>query len=238
MIYRISDEIVSEFPQFLRAIVIANGIDNTSTTIHDLEILLSTKCEEIRDSMDITLDHPRIKSWYETYKSFGTDLSKNQPSIANLVQRIKKGNVIPFISPIVAIMNLISLTYLIPCGGIDARKVSGDLVLGKASGKESFLPFGKKDKSFVPPGEVIYYDEDRMDVICRCWNSKGSQLTMILPETKSVIIDLDAMVNVIPREVVLGAASQLAKLINTYCGGDVKIDFLNSERPEILVNSV
>lgn len=238
MIYKISDEIIKDYPQFFRAIIMANGIDNTSLSVPGLEKLLSDKCEEIRNNDDITLDDPRIKLWYEIYSSFGADPFKNHPSIANLIQRIKKGDNIPFISPIVAIMNSISLTYFIPCGGIDLQKVNGDLVLGKSKGNESFLPMGKKNKIMIYSGEVIYYDNYGMDVICRCWNSKGSQLTMIRPETKSVIIDLDVMVNVISREIVIDAASQLAKLINVYCGGNVRIDYLNFERSQIFIDLV
>lgn len=235
MFYKISDKILNKHPSFFRVVIFAKDINNNKTTIPELESLLVAQSNLIREQGLTTLLHPRVKIWVDTYKECGMDTSENMPSIYTLINRLQKGKKISFISPIVAIMNIISLTYLLPCGGIDAKNVLGDLELGISKGGEMFLPFGKREKELIPPGEIIYFDSGNQTVICRSWNSKGGQLTKILNTTTSVILDLDVIGETSPYNFVLEAANHMVSLITKYCGGICSIETLSLDQPNLIV---
>ena len=107
MIYKISDEILNDFPMFTRGVVIASQVNNAPKQLAALEEMLATKSEEIRIDDSITIDHPKIRKWFDVYKRFGADVNQNPPSIANLIKRIKQGKYISFISPMVAIIKIL-----------------------------------------------------------------------------------------------------------------------------------
>lgn len=235
MLYRISDKILKKYPSFFRVVVFAKDINNKKSTITELESLLVTQSDLVREQGLASLLHPRVKRWVDIYEECGIDTSQYMPSIYTLINRLQKGKKLSFISPIVAIMNIISLTYLLPCGGIDANNVQGDLELGISKGDEMFWPIGKREKELIPPGEIIYFDSGNQTVICRSWNSKGGQSTKILDTTKSVILDLDVIGEITPHIFVLDAANHMASLINKYCGGICSIDTLSYDRPNLIV---
>ena len=66
----------------------------------------------------------------EAFSGMGIKPKKNPPSVINLIKRCRAGKPLPFINPLVAIFNCISLKYLLPCGGDDRNVIEGDLRLG------------------------------------------------------------------------------------------------------------
>lgn len=236
MRYRISSEIFAKYPTYFRVVVFAKKIDNTKSVISELEELLAVQSNSVQKNNPNQLKHPRITKWLSVYNECGINTSQNAPSIYALLSRIQNGKKLSFISPIVAIMNLTSMSYLLPCGGIDQGTVQGDLVLGFSSGGETFLPFGKSERETIPPGEIIYYDSGTRNVICRSWNSKGGQSTKIQKSTSSTVIDLDAFEETTPRNLAFDAAKYMVDLITKYCGGTCTMDLLTSECPELIVS--
>lgn len=238
MLYKVETEIFDDFPRFARGVVIATGIDNESSSIPELELLLRASISEVEESDAISLKHPRIQAWYAAYQHFGVKRVRDtSPSIATLVKRIKrgKGGDIPFISPLVAISNLIALKYLVPSGGIDAETIQGDLILGKAVGNETFVPLGRDEVLSPNPGEVIYYDKGTRNVICRAWNSKAGRSTVITRNTQRALIDVDGMLDVIPLTELQEATQLLASLVQDFCGGSARIEYLTPNHPEFMV---
>ena len=233
MIYRIDPEILEAFPHFYRGVVVADGIDN-STPSGGLELLFRRRIEEVREDETISIDHPRIRAWYDIYRSFPLkDARKIHPSIAVLVRRIKGGKELPFISPLVCISNLISLAYLVPSGLVDPTRVEGDLVLGYAQGTESFTPIGGDEAAPPARGEIIYFDSGSKSVMCRAWNSRGGKATSIQPTTRAAIIDVDGLLTVIPKGELEAALLQAASLLRQYCGASTSIHYLSRKDPWI-----
>ena len=238
MIYRVEPEIFARYPAFCRGVVVAWDLDNTGGAGSELERKLRERIASIEADPDIDADHARVRAWYDIYASFKLQSAKNiHPSVGNLLRRIRKGEgaKIPFISKLVCLSNLMSLTYLVPSGLIDADRVEGNLIVGRASGNERFLPFGS-DKPVSPePDEIIYYDDAAGSVLCRTWNSRGSQLAAILPATRRAIIDLDGLTSVISRQELREATEELARLVSTYCGGQSRTEILAADRPSFEV---
>lgn len=224
-----------KYPSFFRLVVFAKNIDNTKLAIPELQSLLNIQFDIIRKDNGAQLEHFRVRKWNDVYRECGINTYQNKSSIYTLLSRIQKGKEIPFISPLVSIMNLVSMTYLLPCGGIDASTIQGDLELSLSKGNETFMPFGKNETELLPPMEVIYYDTGSRNVICRSWNSKGGQLTKILNQTNFAIIDLDSFEETASRKIVFESADYMTNLIEKYCNGTCTVDILSREQPELLV---
>ncbi|MBI5950736.1 MAG: hypothetical protein HY865_03685 [Chloroflexi bacterium] len=238
MIYSVEPGIFDRFPDFYRGVVVVFGADNSLKNPSALEDEFRRKIRDVESDPGAGLNHPRIKAWQDIYEKIAGEKSQKLiPSVGALVKRIKqgKGGNIPFISPLVAMSNLVSLTHLVPSGGIDGDKVSGDLVLGFAKGDEHFIQLGHSEPAPINPGEVIYHDSATRNVMCRMWNSKAGRETIISESTTFAVIDVDGWLSVIPREEVQSATEYLAGLVSQYCGGDVKTRYLSREYSEFVV---
>ncbi|MBI1742884.1 hypothetical protein HYR54_07430 [Candidatus Acetothermia bacterium] len=234
MIYRITPRIFEQFPDFCRGVVVASNIDNSSPANSTLQQLLDQRIGEIATDASISDEHPKIQAWYAVYKTFSIARTKKiKPSIAALVQWIKSGRRIPFISPLVCISNLISLTYLVPSGLVDAEKVTGDLVLAFAQGTEHFSPIGSDETSFPEQDEIIYYDTGSQNVMCRAWNSRGGKATAIQPRTHKAVIDVDGLLSAITRNELEIATHKMASLVTEHCGATANVYFLDKMNHEI-----
>ena len=155
MLYEIEQAVFERFPGYARMAVVAEGVDNTRE-IPELAELLAL-CEEgvRRDDLEDFWHVPVLETWAEAFSGMGIKPKKNPPSVINLVKRCRSGKPLPFINPLVAIFNCISLKYLLPCGGDDRNVIKGDLRLGIADGTENYVPLGQPDVLEHPqPGEA------------------------------------------------------------------------------------
>ena len=240
MIYRIEPRVFELLPDFCRGVVVAYGVDNTAREDAALERRLRERIESIEKDTEISHDHPKIKRWGEVYKTFPItkDKGRIEPSVAALVRRIKngKGAAIPFISPLVCISNLTSLTYLVPSGLVDAGKVEGDLVLGAARGEERFEPISGDGVQSPQPGEIIYYDTGTGAVLCRAWNSRGGKAGMIFPNTEKAIIDVDCLLTAMSYDEIASATNGVARLVEEHCGARTTVHFLSQSNPSLIVD--
>ena len=119
MLYEIEQAVFERFPGYARMVVVADGVDNTRE-IPELAELLA-QCEEgvRRDDLEDFWHVPVLETWAEAFSGMGIKPKKNPPSVINLIKRCRAGKPLPFINPLVAIFNCISLKYLLPCGGDD-----------------------------------------------------------------------------------------------------------------------
>lgn len=227
--YRI--EVFDRFPNYIRGVVVAEGICNYETPT-GLQDLLDKTQQELpqRVSLEGLKEHPKIAPWRDAYKAFGVNPNKFPPSVEALVRQVLKGRAIRSINPVVDIFNYLSLKYLVPCGADDLQKVVGDLRLCYARGDEPFVPFDRQGEVENPkPGEVIYADSEK--VLCRCWNWRQGYPTMLTPETKRVAINVDCLG--ISEGEAKAIAEEMARLVEDFCGGKVRLFFLSSRSPEI-----
>lgn len=63
--------------------------------------------------------------------------------------------------------------------------------MGKAQGGESFKPLGADEDAPALPEEIIYYDEK--GAVCRCFNWREAQRTMLQESTKEAILIIEAI---------------------------------------------
>ncbi|SHJ30468.1 B3/B4 domain-containing protein (DNA/RNA-binding domain of Phe-tRNA-synthetase) [Geosporobacter subterraneus DSM 17957] len=225
----VEDDFWKLFPKAQIGIIIARDINNHKNAVNYEPLIEKAGQEALKQIGDIELaKHPAIAVWREAYKNFRAP-KQNRSSIEALIRRVYNGKSIGSINPLVDIYNIISLQYLLPCGGEDLESVQGDMRLTAASGDELFVPLGQTENDPPNPGEIIYRDD--AGGICRCWNWREADRTKLTENTREAILVIECIDG--SREALFKeAVTSLAKLIQEHLGGEQKIRFLNNEMRE------
>lgn len=225
----IDQEIFDQFPDFKRGIIIVKDIENAlgnkrikKPLNKEIESRMGTNCVE----------HEFVKAWDEAHVKFGSNPNEFFSSIKSLLNRIQQGGGFPFINSVVALFNFISIKYLIPCGGDDVDTIEGNLHLGFAQGDEKFIPLGSDETESPEPGEVIYFDDQAKNVMCRRWNWRNGDFTKITENTKKIVINIDG-IGPVPESLIVEARDELAALLKEHCNADLTTDLLNKDKREV-----
>lgn len=229
----LSPDVLALFPEFVRGVVIGKGINNRDENKHLLKLLRDAEEQTVgNEALGDIKNHPRIASWRRAYTDFGANPNKFVSSIESLCRRVQKGSQLPYINTIVALFNYFSLKHIVPSGADDLDSARGDLRLIRAAGNESFIPFNSEQTEHPEPGEVIYIDDAA--VMCRRWNWRQGNQTMLTPDTANIAINVDCLPPV-GFEEAEQITAELAGLLEELCGGQVSYFMLNANRNEITI---
>ncbi|MGD9938887.1 MAG: B3/4 domain-containing protein [Clostridia bacterium] len=212
-------------------IILCKGVDNTSTDTQVFETMLR---EAEKQSLkfvghEVLSDNPVIREWREAYQKFKTKKGARS-SIEALLSRVKKGNALGTINPLVDIYNSISLRFGLPCGGEDMDTFAGTVRLTTATGTEAFVTLGAGENSPPYEGEVVYKDD--LGAICRCWNWRESVRTMLTEKTRNAFLCLELVDGTRLAELE-AALAELARLVQRHCGGSCTTHILDADHREL-----
>ncbi len=229
----VEEEFWSVFPDARIGAVVCRGVDNSAGDGVKYEEMLrnaETEAHRFFEKEEFS-SNPVIAVWREAFKQFKTKKGA-RASIEALLKRVQNGNQIGTINPLVDIYNSVSLRYGLPCGGEDTDKFEGDLRLTKANGTEQFIPLGEEENSPPYEGEIVYKDD--AGAVCRCWNWREALRTILTGDTKNAFLCIELV-----DETRLGeleaAMRELADRIAENLGGTVKVQLLDKEHREILI---
>lgn len=213
----IEESFTDLFPNAKIGIVICRGIDNKIKDELDYANLLDTSAQAALQHLghDEFSKNPVIQVWREAFLKFKTKKGARS-SIEALLKRVKKGNSVGPINPLVDIYNAISLKYALPCGGEDISKFEGNVRLTTALGGEDFITYGSDQSAPPLEGEVVYKDD--AGAICRCWNWRESVRTMLTEETEDAFMCLE-LVDDTRMDIFQTALNELAELVSEHLGG-------------------
>lgn len=230
MKFVIEDGFWDIFPDARIGVAVCKGINNTYDDQSFFErILRSTELEAISRLGDGNLtENPEIAAWREAFTKFKTKKGARS-SIEALLKRVAGGNQLRCINPLVDLYNSISLRYGLPCGGEDIDKFRGDLRLGKALGGEHFIPLGDQESSPPYPGEIAYLDDD--GAVCRCWNWREAERTMLTEETKNAFLCIE-IPDASRSKDLETAIDELSQLVFENLGGCCQFFILDKENNE------
>jgi len=229
--YSISPEIFGRFPGYVRGVVIAHEVRNGPSPAELVQMLREAE-ESVRTRVNLEqiAEEPRIKCWREAYRAFGAKPAEYRSSVEAMARRALRGDELPAISALVDIGNVISLRHLIPAGGHAIDLLGGDIELRFATGEEEFVPFGSEEMEHPLPGEVVFV-EGKI-VLTRRWTWRQGNHTLTLPETRAIEFNVDGLPPVSPAEIE-AACAEVAELIQRFCGGTSRIDYLTADSPRI-----
>lgn len=231
MIDTVYPEIFEKFPDYVRGVVVATDVrnDNQSNELMDYFAFVQAKATQDLRACQLA-SHPKIASWQAAFADLGINPRKYPPAISSLAERVRQGHKLSYISTLVASFNLISLKYLLPCGGDDLDKVEGNLHLKAATGEERFTPFNSRIVEPPQVGEIIYVD-DAGTVLCRRWCWRQGDQTKLTQNTRNVAVNLDCLPPV-TRQEAEAAVAELTELIEKHCGGFFKSYWLSVHNPQ------
>lgn len=233
MHFRVENDFWKLFPGAAIGVVLVEGIDNGLDASAQTAILLEQQARETASRLgdaDLAI-HPDIAPWRAAYATFGVKPNKYRSSIESLLRSARNGNV-RSINPLVDLYNIVSLRYVLPCGGEDMAAVQGSIRLTRAQGGEPFVPLGSLDEQPPTPGEVIYRDD--AGVICRAWNWREAERTKLTPATTSAFLCLETLPE-LGYERLRKACDDLGSMIVIYLGGQCSLHILDRENSEISV---
>jgi len=231
---KISQEIFKKFPQFKRGIILVKDIriiEKNKRIKKPLNRIIEQRQSEKVDYNE----HPYLKAWNEAHIKFGSDPEQYLPSIKALLSRVMGGGGLPSINSVVTLFNYISIKHLVPCGGDDLNKIMGNLCLDFATGNELFTGLGSKEIEHPARGEVIYYDDQSNQIMCRRWNWRNAEFSKITTESQEIIINIDG-INGIPQSIIGEARDELAELLKIHCNANLTTDLLTINHQEIILS--
>ena len=225
----VHEKVFQAYPSFRRGIVIARNLDNHGKSEELEKLLLEAVKKAGENPVDLKED-PRITCWLAAHQGFSSNPNKFPPAQCSLLKRVQKpGSMIPFISKIVAIMNLCSITGITPVGGDDLDSAGTSLELRYAEGNESFTPLDAPDTRENPyPGEIIYVVPETGEVMCRRWNWRNGYITRITEETKTLVMNIDGLGEDNEANTLL-IRDRVAELLRNYCGAETETSLLSPD---------
>lgn len=232
MNFVITEPVFKDFPELIIGVIILHDLDNTQSHAEITALLRQAEAElPGRFGNTPVIEHPYIATWREAYRKFGVKPKDYPSSIENLTRRVLNGAVLGHINNLVSLYNTISLRHILPVGGEDLDKITGDVLLTKATSDEpAIFLLGEKEARAPHAGEIFY--KDATGAICRRWNWKEADRTKLTPETRNAFLVIESLPPV-SRNSVETAIHELADLVKKYCGGEVSTAFLDTDNREI-----
>ena len=230
MKFKINTKIFDKYPDLFEVIVVLKDIKPTKQNNEILKLLREEE-KAIQKSLqhkDLK-DFPSIQKWREVFKDFGSDPKSYASSIDAIFRRLKDGNKLPDIHPLVNLYNLFSIKYKLPFGGEDFKGLAGNLELKYCNGNENFVPILKNKNKSADKGEIAWVD--REGVTCRKWNWQQSDRTKITKDTREAYFIIDGMPPVTKMQV-KEAAESFIKTAEKYFCAQGKVLWLDKDNPE------
>jgi len=131
------NSVFDECPELVLGIVILHDIDNSQNQAEITEMLRQAETAPPgKFGSTPVIEHPFIATWREAYRKFGAKPKDYPSSVENLTRRLLNGTKIGHINNLVSLYNTISLRHILPVGGEDLDKLTGDILLTRAGNDE------------------------------------------------------------------------------------------------------
>jgi len=220
------------FPEANIGVLLLENIDNSKESSENIVKLLEESNKEAKKHLteDQLSKNPVIAIWREAYQKFKTKKGV-RCSIEALLKRVEKGSGVSTINPLVDIYNVASLKYGLPVGAEDIETFEGDLVLGVTEGNDEFYALGDEENSLTLEGEICYKDDK--GAVCRCFNWRDGQRTMITEKTRKAFVVIE-YVNGEKNEDIEKALEMIAEYTEKELGAKkVSLKILNKNEDRI-----
>ncbi|MFT4184823.1 MAG: phenylalanine--tRNA ligase beta subunit-related protein [Rhizobium sp.] len=207
MYFRHSNEMWSEFPELVPGVIFADGI----TTDVDVGARLAgfhaiaKAIAEKRLEKGSEGEMPEIRAWRRVFAKMGLKPTQYRCASEALLRRFRQEKSLPQLHPLIDLCNAVSIAFATPIAVFDLAKISHDLEVRHATGRETYLTFAGETEH-PEPGEVIFAD-GAGQAHARRWTNRQSGLSAVREDTHSVLIVAEAMHQ--------GASDDMPRLIET-----------------------
>ncbi|WP_031513304.1 B3/4 domain-containing protein [Streptomyces sp. NRRL F-5123] len=215
----LSDDVARAFPEAQIRLLVARGLTN-DTPWPEVDI----RCKELTDAVAAGTagvpaeDDPRITSWHDAYRSFGSNPRRTRSSVDALTRRLSRNGVLPRISGAVDAYNVVCVTFGTPAGAFDLDRLSERVDIRPSRPGDWFVPLGEPDAREEPrPGEVVYAQGQQ--VLTRHWNHRDADATKVTAATRDAVFLLERVSRTaVPDEQLDAAHRALEELVRPHAG--------------------
>jgi DNA/RNA-binding domain of Phe-tRNA-synthetase-like protein len=188
-------EVVEQFPSFRVAFGMVAGIaapNRNAAAIEDYVRMAEADAGHLLQSTEIA-DLPEIMHWRAAYRAFGSKKTSYRDACEALLSRIRAGQGLPRVLPLVDLYNAISVRHRVPIGADDLSLVSPPCAFRYSRPGDTFLDGGQSPPAEDPPapGEIVYADSEKC--LCRRWNWRQDARSRIRPETRGALIVIQTL---------------------------------------------
>lgn len=234
----VTDQVWELFPEAEIYLLVCEGFDNHISEEKDA-VMAKLLEKAAKAGENFVPDEPIsqnavIMEWREAFQKFKTKKGARS-SIEALLKRVQKGNTVRPINPLVDLYNIASMTYGVPIGSEDTDKIAGDMRLAVAEGGEDFFPLGSEESAPALADEVCYLDDE--GAVCRCFNWREAERTMITEDTSNAIIVIEA-INTNQAVRAREAQAALQELIKEHLGVETKAQVITADTKEALIVNI
>ena len=181
-------ELLPTFPLFRVAVLVLHGAQpDPSPGIEAFCRDVEGRAAEALAAGEIS-ELPEIRDWRAAYRAFGSKKTSYRNSCEALLRRLRAGQGLPRVLPLVDLYNALSVKYLVPAGADDLRRVVPPNAFRFARLDDSFHDLAKDPPVNDPPaeGEVVYADSEKC--LCRRWNWRQDARSRIRAETEDAVV--------------------------------------------------
>lgn len=229
--FYLTDEFLNIFPEAHIGVLVCEQVNNTRVDeAFSMDLLeKASRLSAAHFPLEDFSQNEVIQTWRKAYQQFKIKKG-TRSSVEALLKRVKNGQTLRPINPLVDIYNAISLKYGIPAGGEDIDCFAGDLRLDVAKGGEHFVTYGSDEDEPALAGEVIYRDDE--GAVVRSFNWRESVRTMLTPETTNAFMCME-QVDASRLEDLKAALTELGQMMHERLGARCEMYILTAQHPSI-----
>ncbi len=221
------------FPDATICVMLLRGYENAEESPQELVDMLveSNHLAAQYLTAENFSDNPVVQVWRQAFRKFKTKKGV-RCSIEALLKRSTGENPVHTINPLVDIYNSASLRYALPVGSEDMDTFVGDLRLTITEGGDDFHLIGEEESNPSLPGELVYKDD--AGAVCRCFNWRDGQRTMITGRTRNAFMIIE---NLEPERVddLKALMDFVQENAEKYLHAEVEKTILDRNNPEMVI---
>ncbi|NQI33366.1 B3/4 domain-containing protein [Streptococcus suis] len=222
------------FPQAKIGVLLLQNYHNSDQSSQEIVQLLedSLPLAQAHLTEDIFSDNPVIQVYRKAYQQFKTKKGARS-SIEALLKRVSGNNPVRSINPLVDIYNAASLRYALPVGAEDLDTFVGNLQLTITEGGDEFYLIGDDTNQPTLPGELCY--KDQAGAVCRCFNWRDGERTMITDQTKNAFLVIE-LLDIERLDALQEALNFIEEAAQQYLQAETRQFILDHANPHISLN--
>jgi DNA/RNA-binding domain of Phe-tRNA-synthetase-like protein len=186
--FSLSRQLVQTVPDYRRAILLGRRgrTPDQPAILEGLEVATLIWRADEREVTEV----PTVERWRRAYRAVGLNPTKTRPAVEAAIRRARRDGAASLGIPAIDAGTIVTLTAPAPVGVHVLDDVAGDLVLGFATGEESFTTLqGERDDP--PAGELVWRAGN--GVLTRRWVHKQGALGSVTEHSEHFAVNLDLL---------------------------------------------
>ncbi len=229
-------DIIGDYPSFRVAFAVLRGIRPPADCGPGIEALAAEaeqRAVALLAAGEIS-GLAEIRQWRGAYRGFGVKKTSYRNACEALLRRIRRGDGLPRVLPLVDLYNALSVNYRIPAGADDLAALTPPLAFRYARPGDGFRDLAGDPETDDPPkpGEVVLADTGH--VLCRRWNWRQDARSRIQPSTTDATLVLQTLSDD-GAERLASAAEELTKHARDDLGATCDWAIASADAPTVAV---